>query len=213
VLEPEDGDVAFELARQALGAGEVAVEGGAVVARALLLAAELVREQRVAARGVDHEARAAGAPVAVLGLDLGRGPVGIEGDGADPVPFARARALGSRMAKEQLVELGASHLPGIRHRLVPGVGELDELAMLVLGRNELDAPLRHADRLDLVAHAEAVEQGGVGRQQRLADVEARVVRLLDQQHVAAAFGKECGDGRAGGSAADHEHVAVEGLGR
>ena len=50
VLEPEDRDVALELAGQPLGAGEVTVERRAVVAPVLLLAAQLVGEQRVAAR-------------------------------------------------------------------------------------------------------------------------------------------------------------------
>ncbi len=135
--------------------------------------------------------------------------VGVEGDLANALAFEGARALRGGVAKEQLVELRAPHLPRVRHRLVPGLGELDELAMLVLGRDELDAVLLHADRLDPLAQAEAVEQGDVGRQQRLADVKTRVARLLDDDDVAALLGQQRGDGRAGGAAADDEDVATE----
>ena len=85
--------------------------------------------------------------------------------------------------------------------------------MVVVGRDELGAVLGHAEALDLVAHAEPVEQGGVGGQQRLADVEARVAALLGQDHVAAVLGEQGGDGGAGRAAADHENLAVEGCRR
>jgi hypothetical protein len=81
--------------------------------------------------------------------------------------------------------------------------------MVVVGRDELDAVLRHADRLDLLAHAEAVEQRGVGGQQRLADVEARVMRLLDDDDVATGVGEEARRSSSRRAAADDEDVAVE----
>ena len=150
---------------------------------------------------------------AVLELDL-RGRAGlVEGDLAHALALERARTLAGGVAKEQLVELRAAHLPGVGHRLVPGLAEFDELALLVVGRDELDAVLLHADRLDLLAHAEPVEESGVGRQQRFADVKARVMRLLEQDDVAAPFGEQRGDRRAGRAAADDEHVALERRGR
>ena len=79
--------------------------------------------------------------------------------------------------------------------------------MVVVGRDELRAVLAHADALDLVAHAQALEQRQVQRQQRLADVKARMVFLLRDDHAPAALGEQGGDGRAGGSAAQDEHVA------
>ena len=150
VLEPEDRDVAFELAGQPLGAGEVAVQRRAVVALVLLLAAQLVREQRVAPGRVDDEARAPAAPRAVLELDLRTvAPSASKATSRTRWPSKVRAPFAGGVAKEHLVELGAAHLPGVRHRLVPGLAELDELAMLVLGRDELDAVLLHADRLDL----------------------------------------------------------------
>jgi hypothetical protein len=79
----------------------------------------------------------------------------------------------------------------------------------VIGRHELDAPLPHADRLDLGTHAEALEQLGVRRQQRFADMETRMTRLFEQRHVTPLARQQCGDRRAGGTAPDHQHVAGE----
>jgi hypothetical protein len=77
----------------------------------------------------------------------------------------------------------------------------------VLRRDELDPPLGHADALDLLAHAQAVEQRPVGRQQRFADVKARVVLLLEQHHAPPLSGQQGGHGAAGRPAADDQHVA------
>jgi hypothetical protein len=83
----------------------------------------------------------------------------------------RAPLVGG-VAKEQLVERGASHLPGVRHRLVHRLAELDELGLLVVGRGRTRRRTSSCRRrLDLLAHAEAVEQRGIGRQERFADVK------------------------------------------
>ena len=97
VLEPEDRDVAFELAGQPLGAGEMAVERRAVVALVLLLAAKLVGEQSVASGSVDDETGAPAAPGAVGELDLDVRAVAVEGDLADALAFERARALAAAL--------------------------------------------------------------------------------------------------------------------
>jgi len=81
----------------------------------------------------------------------------------------------------------------------------------MVGRDELDAELGHADLLDLFAHAQPLEQADVGRQQRFANVKARVLCLLEQHDTAALRGEQRGDRRAGRAAADHEHVAGFGL--
>ena len=67
-------------------------------------------------------------------------------------------------------------------------------------------------RLIFVVDAEALEQRHVERQQRFADVEARMAFLLHHDHVAAALGQQGRDGGAGGAAADDEHVAMDRLG-
>ena len=83
--------------------------------------------------------------------------------------------------------------------------------MRVFRRDKLDAELGHADLVDLFAHAQALEQLDVARQQRLADVKARMLGLFQQHHVAALLRQQRGHGRAGWAAADDEHVALDGF--
>ena len=80
------------------------------------------------------------------------------------------------------------------------------LARLVI--HELGAGLEDADRGDLIRHAEATQQIHVGGQQGFADVEAGVLRLLQQHHVMAALGEHGGGSAAGWAAADNEDVAL-----
>jgi len=67
--------------------------------------------------------------------------------------------------------------------------------------------LWHADRVDFVGNAEPLEQRHVHREQRFADVKARVASLFQHHHVAPAGREQRGDRRARGAAADHQHVA------
>src|SRR5581483_11773347 len=114
--------------------------------------------------------------------------------------------LAPGVAEQDLVEFRAAHLVRRGKGLVPGVGELEARHIVVPRGDELGAELGHADALDVLRHAELLEQRHVERQQRLADVEARMARFLEEDNVAAALGEQGGDGRAGGPAADHNNV-------
>ncbi len=73
------------------------------------------------------------------------------------------------------------------------------------------AERRRAPRLGqhLVLHAEAIEGAQrVGDQAVAADLVARKGVLVDQQHVAAGPRQPLRGGAAGGTGADHEHVAA-----
>ncbi len=205
--EPEDRDVAFELARQPFGALEVAVDRGAVVLAVADLRAELVREERVAARGVDDDARVVAhrRPVA-LRRDDAAAAVAAQRDVAHAAALDDVGAAAGRVADQHVIEVGAAHLVRHRHVLAPRVAELEQRAVLVPRRDELDAPLRHAERRDLVGDAERVEQRHVRRKQRLADVEARVTRLLEQRDPVAARREQRRGGRPGRAAADDQDV-------
>jgi hypothetical protein len=135
------------------------------------------------------------------------GAVGVEENFAHAAAFERLRAARGRVVEQDLVHLRAPHLPCKRHRFVPGVGESDARGVFVVGRDEFGAELAHADALDLLAHTELVEQRDVGRQQRFADVKARVTRLLDHHHAAAFAGQYGGGGGSSRAAADNEDVA------
>ena len=62
--------------------------------------------------------------------------------------------------------------------------------------------------VDLIAHAELVEQLDIARQQRFADVKARMMVLLEQDHAAPLPREQRRDGRAGRTAADDQDVAI-----
>ena len=112
VREPEHGDVAGPAAGQTAGIPEVPEEGRAVVARVLLLGLELGGQQRVAAGGVDDEARAPAAARAVVEVGLDVGAVGVEAHVAHPAALLRPGAASGGVAEQQFVEVGAAHLPG-----------------------------------------------------------------------------------------------------
>ncbi len=193
----------------ALRVGEVAVNGGAVVPRIALLDGEAVGEEGVAARGIDQEARLPGAFAAVIvhavHFDAAAGEK-LHRPG--PACLLHVHALAPRIAHEDVVELAALHLVGMGHGLVPGFGEVEHLGLVVMRRDELRRPLLHADGTDLVGDAETLEQRQIGRQQRFADVKARVLRLLQQHHPVALLGQQRCHGGARGTAADHQHVAI-----
>ena len=119
----------------------------------------------------------------------------------------RARALAHRIAEQDVVELRAAHLVGGRIGLVPCIREIEHRRPVVPGRHELHAILRHADGLDFLGHAQALEQLQVQRQQRFADVEARMTRFFEQHDVASLLREQGGDRRPGGAATDHQDFA------
>jgi hypothetical protein len=109
-------------------------------------------------------------------------------------------------AKEDLVEFRAAHLVRLGHRGIEGVGEFEARGLVVPGRHESGAPFLHADRLHLARHAQLLEQGHVGREQRLADMEPRMDLLLEEHYAVATFGQQGGGRRAAGAATDHDDV-------
>src|SRR5207237_315145 len=122
--------------------------------------------------------------------------------------FDRAGALARGVAKQDFVEFRAAYLIGRRKGLVPSVGKVEADRLLVPGRYEFGAVFRHADASDLFGHAQPLEERQVERQQRLADVKARMALLLEQHHVAAALREQRRERRSGGSPADNEYFAA-----
>ena len=209
MVEPEDGDVAGGLAIVAFGPGEVGIDGSAVVPLVRVLDPELIRQEGVTTGGIHQEAGLplAGAAIIVPRLhgDLLR--VAVQVDARDLAAFHGVHALAGGVAEQDLVEIRTQHLIGRGHALVPGIGKLESLAAdFVPGRDELGAVLGHADGADLVAHAQFVKQGQVGRQQGFADVEARMMRLFEQGDLVALLRQQRRHRAAAGAAADDQHV-------
>ena len=186
VLEPIDRDVTCALARVALRTAEVAEHGRAVVPGIAPLGPEPVGQEGVAARGIDQEARLpapAGGPAALALLHLMRAALRdlASSTAAHAAALDDLRAGARGVADQDLVELRASHVVGVRLRFVPGVREPEVRLSAVPGRDELRAPFLHADGAHLFGHAELFEQRQIRRQQRLADMKARMAVLLEQR--------------------------------
>ena len=75
-------------------------------------------------------------------------------------------------------------------------------------RLELGGILSNSDPVKFLPHTELLQDRHVERQQRFADVETRVPVLVHNRHVAALLRQHCADGRAGGAAANDEHLAA-----
>ena len=199
-VEPEDGDVALELAAIAPRAGEVAVHRRAVVRRVAPLDLEAVRRASVSrpvastrtSRAIRARCRRSASTLTVRVRRRRRASTSRD---ARALEASRARAPARCGTGSRRTRSGA---PGRRSGidLSDRLGELERRGVVVPGRDELGALLLHADGVDLVAHAELLEQRQVRRQQRFADVEARMVCLLEQHDVAAALGEQRRGGRA-----------------
>ncbi len=188
----------------------MAEDRGAGVVPVLALQVEFLGQQRVAPGGVDEIAArpAALAPLLVHGLHQRVAALG-KLDVRHAHPLDHPGALGGAVPQQQVVELGAAHLVGIGLALVQREGELE----LVVAADfqfggEIHAGLPDADGVHLLEHAEAPEDRQVVRQERLADVKARVALLLEHHHVAPALGEQRRHRRPGGSAADHQYFAA-----
>ena len=204
-----NGDVALPVRPARGDTAEMRVDRGGVVAFVGSLETHPAGEERVAARGVQHETRR---ETVFLAIRAGRGHCqpSVRSHGCqigDARSLHRAGAKRARVGEQHRVELGPPHLIGVAETGAQGVGEGKGGTAPGLIGDELGAGLQHAKRVDLILNAQTLEDLQVARQQGLADVEARMRLLLQHQHVASGTGQQRRGGRTGGSAADHQHVA------
>ena len=208
VIEPEQHDIAFGLARGALRAGEMAEDRRAGMLGVAALDVEAARQQRVPPGCIDEKF---GAPAALLpaGVAPARNHAAFRRkiDRGDPAFLDDFGAFGGGVLQQDMVEFGAAHLIGVGKALVPPVGELEaRRSVVVEDREKLGAVFGHADPGDLRLDTEPLEQRQVERQQRLADMEARVLLLLHEHDALAALRQQRRDRRSRRTAADHQHI-------
>ena len=186
----------------------MAVDRGTLMPAIAPLQLQAIGQERVPPGRIDHEA---GAPVpraAVFHRAAGRGAAaGDEIERGNPAALDHPGALGRRILQQDMVEIRAADLEGIIHALLPALAEFQQARLRVVGRDEFDAELRHADAFDSLAHAQLVEQGHVERQQGFADVKPWMLVLVDQHDALAAFRQQGRNGRSGGAPADDQNVA------
>jgi hypothetical protein len=210
--EAGDGDVAGVVAGAAAHATEVAEDRRRLVAPAALLDPEAGTEEGVAAAGVDDVAHAH-LEAAAIGPDrlCAAGACAVEGQAGDRGLLAYVDATGSRMFDQELVETVALDVEGVVVARIERPVEAEHVDVpRGAGQREVRAVLGHPDRADLVEHAQALEDRQVHRQQRFADVETRMARLLEQQHAPAAPREQRRGGAPGRATADDEDVGVQG---
>ena len=185
--------MARALARIALRAAEMAEYCRAVVLRIAPFDTEVAGEEGIAARGIHQVARLPVLCAAVLVPCLNARAT-LQLNAAHAAAFDDVGARMRGVADQDLIELRAAHVVGVRHRLVPRLCEAKVLLPPAARGDELGAPFLHADGAHLFGDPELFEQRQIGRQQRLADMEAWMAVLLEQSDVVAAAGEQGGDG-------------------
>jgi len=121
--------------------------------------------------------------------------------------FAGVRAAFPGVFEEHLVEVLAPHLIGVRRAVSQGTRESKRIVATVILGFEIRTGLENAQGSHLVEDPKAFEYWQIHRQKRFADVETRMMGLLQRNHLVAAPGQQSGCGTARGAAANHGHVA------
>jgi len=170
---------------------KVGVHRRAVVAGVALLDAKAVGQEGVPSRRIHQKA---GVPPLLCAIVQARchtdAAIVLEDDPRRLAAFVHLCTKPGCVAQQDLIKLGPLDLVGMGHGLVPGFGEVEGLRMVMVRGDELGARLVHADGPYLVGHTQAFEQGQVGRQQRLPDVEPGVPVLVKHHHLVATFGQQ-----------------------
>src|SRR5262249_17391028 len=138
-----------------------------------------------------------------------RDAVAVERGVDQPMLLEHARAALLRVAEQDIVELLAQNLKGLRSRRLTRELEIRVALIRAVRPPEAGAPLfDEARRGDRVAQAEPAENLVGPRQLRFADVEARESLALQDDHAPAALRQRGGGGGAARPPADHRYVVV-----
>jgi hypothetical protein len=189
----------------------VGIQRGTVVLGVAPLDAELLAQEGVAARSVHHEARAPMLDAAILVLCMNGSAAVVRRKShiADPAALDDLRAQPDGIADQDFVELGSPHLVGERHGFVPGIPESEGLGLVgVPGRNKFRAPFLDANVPDGLTHAELLEQLQIGRQQRLADMKARMMSFFKDRHLVTLLRQQRPYRGARRATTNHQDVAL-----
>ena len=209
MLEAVDADVARVLARACLGAAEVAEDRRALVLSVATPQPAACGKEGVAAARVHEIAGLDAVTVAGVGAHLEPGIPRAELFALHRlVAFARARTAGAGMLEQHAVEVRTPHLIGVRRAVAESAAKREGVVAALVVRLEVCPALADTERTHLLEHAQPLEQRQVHRQQRLADMEARVMRLFHDDHAVAGSREQCRGGTACGAATDHRHITA-----
>jgi len=93
------------------------------------------------------------------------------------------------MLEQHPVEVRAPHLIGVWRAVAEGAAEREGVVAVLVVRLEVGAALEDAERPHLLEHAQTLEERQIHRQERLADMKAGVMRLLQHDHAVAGSGE------------------------
>ena len=174
----------------------------------------ILNEPGLAAR-VDHDPRPHFAHRALRGPDrhADRPPV-LEEDVQHAHALVRRDPVRARVLEQQLIELAAHDLPGLRALVRLVVPEVEGRRQLAARVDELHAVfLDERALLHRGQHAQALEDPVGLRDQRLADVKARKTLPLEQRDPVALLREERRDSRARRPTANDHHLGLRRRGR
>ena len=171
-----------------------------------LLYSKLGAENRIASACVDQVASTDGLRRAVP-LDAKIDMFIREGHGLDHRVFMYFSTVFCRMIEQQLVEIGARHLIGMLGLRAICVLEIKFISYLGAGAEHFTAEFFHKPRAqNFFMQIHARECLHTERQERLADVEARKILALENNHPASSARQEGCSGAAGRSPTDDRDV-------
>jgi len=203
--------IAFELAWLARDATKVGENGRLVEVDDLLGGARRMREERVAARGIDHVRRF---EAVLLAPGIGREHT--------HHPFAFTRRAGHRpllpdvhaaprgMIEQHLVEDRALHLVGVVAVVLPCAVEGEAVLAAHCVVMKARAVLGDEGGMHLVEHADGVEDVERLRKERLAQMKAREALLLEYEHLRAALRQPRRADRPTRTTPDHDDIESHG---
>src|SRR5205814_3117945 len=112
--------------------------------------------------------------------------------------------------QHELIEFAAADLPSLRRFVRPVIEEVERLRQLAVLVHELDAVfLDEVAALHFFEHAEPLEHVVGLRDERLADMEARVLLALEKRDTMALLGDESGHGGTTRPAANDNDIGFD----
>jgi len=122
--------------------------------------------------------------------------------------FVDARAAGRGVLQQHVIEFRTAHLEGVWPALCRMHRRTRAHRLVSAPAPRIPRHFPHADFLQFIPDPQALQDGHVERQQRLADVKARMTLLVHHGDIATFLGEQGADGGPGRAAADDKNLAT-----
>jgi hypothetical protein len=85
---------------------------------------------------------------------------------------------------------GAAYLVGHGHGFIHGIGEFEQLYVIMPGRDSFCALLVHADALDVISHTGLFQRWKIFSKLRFTDVKTHMMRFFQKSQSVATLGQQ-----------------------